>query len=94
MLKDIGIEFKELIIIHCDNTSTMCMPKNQVLHSKTNHIYIKYHFLREDIEKKEIILAYVSRKEKITDIITKPLAKDTFEYLTGMLGVIPQPTST
>ena len=69
------------------------MSKNHVLHFETEHIYIKCHVLREKIEEKEIKLEYVSTKENIVDIFTKYFPKDTFEYLCGMLGVIPLPTS-
>ena len=64
-----------------------------MLHSKTKHITIKYHMLREKFVEKEIRLKYVSTKEKIVDIFTKPLPKENFEYLQGMLGVMPLPTS-
>ena len=63
MMKDIGITFNELVIIYCDNTSTVSMSKNLVLHSNTNHISIKYHVLREKFAKKEIILEYVDTKK-------------------------------
>ena len=49
MLKDIRIEFEEPIIIYCDNTSIVSMSKNPILHSKTKHISIKYHVLREKV---------------------------------------------
>ena len=93
MLKDIGITFEEPIIIYCDNTSIVSMSKNHVLHSITKHVSIKYHVLREKATKKDIILEYVSTKEKIAYIFMKPLPKDTFEYLKGMLGVMPLSTS-
>ena len=82
----------EPIIIYCNNTSTMSMSKNLVLHSKTKHISIKNHVLRENAMEKEIRLEYVSTKNQIIDIFTKPFPKDTFEYLRGMLGVMPLPT--
>ena len=56
MLKDIGNTFEELVIIYCDNTSTVSMSKNIVLHSKTKHIFIKYHVLREKAIEREIRL--------------------------------------
>ena len=93
MMKDIEITFKEPIIINCDNTSTISMFKNHVLHSKTKHIAIKYHVLREKVAEKEIKLEYINTKEQSADIFTKALSKDTFEYLRGMLGVMPLPTS-
>ena len=93
MLKDIGITFGEPIIIYCDSTSTINYSKNHVLHSKTKHIAIKYYVLRERVLEKEIILEYINTKEKIVNIFTKELPMDTFEYLRGMLGVMPLPGS-
>lgn len=91
MLKDIGVTFEELIVIYCDNTSTINMSKNLVMYSKTKHISIKYHFLRDKVVGKEVRLEYVSTKEQIVDIFTKTLPKDAFEYLRGMLGVQAPP---
>ena len=65
MLKDIGITFEEPIIIKCDKTSIVSMSKNHVLQSKTKHISIKYHVLREKAVEKEIRLKYVNTKENI-----------------------------
>lgn len=92
MLKDIGIKFIEPIVIHCDNTSTISMSKNLVVHSKKKHIEIKYHVVREKVVVKEVRLEYISTKEQIANIFTKPFPKDTFEYLRGKLGVMPQAT--
>ena len=69
------------------------MSKNHALHSKTKHIFIKYHVLREKAIEKEIRLEYVITKDQIANIFTKPLPKDKFEYLRGMLGVMSFPTS-
>jgi hypothetical protein len=46
-LTDIQVEYDEPIPIYCDNTSAISISKNPVMHSKTKHIPIKYHFLRE-----------------------------------------------
>lgn len=81
MVKDIMIEFSEPIVVHCDKKSTINMSNNPVLHSKTKHISIKYQMLREKVTKMEIRWEYVNTKEKIADIFTKPLPKQTFEYL-------------
>lgn len=81
MLKDINVKCKEPITIYCDNTATIDISKNPLLHSKTKHVSIKLNFLRENVEAKEIKLVYVNTKEQIVDIFTKPLPKETFEYL-------------
>ena len=78
---------------YCDNKSTMSMSKSPIFHSKTKNISIKYHVLRENATKNEIILEYMIIKDHIVDIFRKPLPKDTFEYLRGILGVMSLPTS-
>ena len=82
------VEIKELVVMYCDNTSAINIYKNLVMHSKTKHIAIKYHFVRELVQDKEINLEYVHIKEYIVDIFTKPLPKDAFLYLRGKIGVI------
>ena len=48
-LEDIQVKYNELIPIFCDNTSAINISKNPVMHSKTKHIPIKFHFLREQV---------------------------------------------
>jgi hypothetical protein len=91
-LQDIKIVFEEPTIIHCDNTSMISLSKNLVQHSKPKHIPIKYHYLRDQAENKNIKLEYVPTQEHVADIFTKPLNKDIFEYLRQKLGVILLPT--
>ena len=88
-LQDLQVTYDEPIPILCDNTSAISISKNPVMHSKTKHIPIKYHFLREQVTEKHIKLEYIETKEQIADIFTKPLPKGTFEYLREKLGVIP-----
>jgi hypothetical protein len=80
-LTDIQVEYDEPIPIYCDNTSTISISKNPVMHSKTKHIPIKYHFLREQVAEKNIRVEYVGTKEQVADIFTKPLPREAFEYL-------------
>ena len=56
------VEIKELVVMFYDNTSAINILKNLVIHSKTKHIAIKYHFVRELVQDKEIILEYVHTK--------------------------------
>lgn len=94
MLKDIKVKCKEPIIIYCDNSTTIDISRNPVFHSKTKHVSIKYNFLKDNVEANEVRLVYVNTKEKIANIFTKPVPKETFEYLREQLGVISPPTDT
>lgn len=87
MLKDMHIQFEDPILIFCDNTSAISISKNPVMHSKTKHIPIKYHFLREQVANQAVQLSYIPSKEQIADIFTKPLPTAQFEYLRQKLGV-------
>jgi hypothetical protein len=58
-----------------------------LLHSKTKHIEVRYHFLRDNIAKGKITLIYVPTHDQLADIFTKPLDQATFTCLRGKLGV-------
>jgi hypothetical protein len=72
----------------CDSTSAISVAKNLVIHSKTKHIKVRYHFLRDNVEKGNIDLIHVPTKKQLADILTKPLEQATFARLRGELGVI------
>ena len=87
-------EVTKPVILYCDNTSAINISKNCVMHAKTKHIAIKYHYVRELVEDKQVKMDYVSSEEQIVEIFTKALPKDSFEYLRGKLGVIPLAKAT
>ena len=58
------------------------------MHSKTKHIPIKYHFLREQVLEKKVKLVYVPSKEQVVDMFTNPPPREAFEYLRQKLGVV------
>ena len=80
-------EITEPVILYCDNTSAINISKNSMMHAKIKHIAIKYHDIRELVENKQVKMDYIHSKEQISDIFTKPLPKDAFEYLRGKLGI-------
>jgi hypothetical protein len=90
-LTDIQVEYDEPISIYCDNTRAVNISKNPVVHSKTKHIPIKYHFLREHVAEKNIRVEYVGTKEQVTYIFTKLLPRKSLEYLRQRLGLISTP---
>jgi hypothetical protein len=90
-LTDIQVEYDEPIPIYFNNKSPISISKKPVIHSKTKHIPIKYHFLQEHDVEKNIRVEYVGTKEQGADIFTKPLPRESFEYLHQILGVISTP---
>ena len=62
----------------CDNTSAITILKNLIQHSRTKHIDIKYHFIRDHVLKGDIELEFVSTSDQLAHILTKPLNEKTF----------------
>jgi len=91
-LAGLEVKYAAPVPIHCDNTSAISVSKNFVFHSKTKHIPIKYHFLREQVTNQIVQVHYIPTTEQIAYIFTKPLAKTPFEYLRQKLGVIQSHT--
>ncbi|KAK6151791.1 hypothetical protein DH2020_014426 [Rehmannia glutinosa] len=86
-LRDYDVEEKEIPIM-CDNTSAIAITQNPVLHSRTKHIDVRYHFIRDHVEKKDITLEYISTDKQLADIFTKTLCESRFEELKHELGLI------
>ncbi|KAK4405981.1 Retrovirus-related Pol polyprotein from transposon RE2 [Sesamum angolense] len=87
ILEDIGEKQEEPTTIYCDNKSAIAITKNPVQHSRTKHIDIKYHSLREATTRGEIELKYCSTEEQLADIFTKALPRNKFEELRMKIGV-------
>ncbi|GJR17260.1 hypothetical protein Tco_0965787 [Tanacetum coccineum] len=88
-LVDYGIRFDDIPIM-CDNKGAIDLSKNPVQHSRTKHIEIHYHFLRDNIQKGNISIEKVSSEDNIADILTKPLKREPFNYLRLGLGMMEQ----
>ena len=74
-------------MLHCDNTSAINLSKNLVQHSRTKHIEIRHHFLRDHVHKGYIVLEFVITGKQLADIFTKPLSEDYFNFIRGKLGM-------
>eukprot|EP00253_Pinus_taeda_P008625 PITA_08625 len=80
-LQDLQVTCTSPISNFCENTSAISISKNPIMHSKTKHIPIKYHFLPEQVLQQKVKLEYVPSKEQVVDILTKPLPREMFECL-------------
>jgi hypothetical protein len=81
-MSDFGEEYTH-VPLQCDSTSATSVAKNPVLHSKTKHIEVRCHFLRDNVEKGRITLIHVPSHDQLANIFTKPLDQATFTRLWG-----------
>ena len=71
-----------------DDHSCIKLLENPVFHDLSKHIEIKYHFIRDMVMKRAVKLEYIATDEQVADVLTKPLAREKFEYFREKLGVI------
>ena len=76
------------MVVYCDNSSAIDISKNLIQHSKTKHIDIRYHFIRDLVERKIVCLEYIPTERQNANIFTKPLDRSKFEILCQVIGVI------
>nr|GEW33835.1 retrovirus-related Pol polyprotein from transposon TNT 1-94 [Tanacetum cinerariifolium] len=86
LLIDYGFHFNK-IPIYCDSKSAIAISYNLVQHSRTKHIVVCYHFIKEHVEKGTIELYFVKTDYQLADLFTKALPVDRFNYLVRRLGM-------
>ncbi|KAH9725755.1 retrovirus-related pol polyprotein from transposon RE2 [Citrus sinensis] len=87
LFDELGIECSSLPMIWCDNVSAIELAKNLVYHSRTKHIELDMHFIRDKVLAKELEIRYIPSEEQIADILTKPLTFIHFNYFRAKLNV-------
>nr|GEY61582.1 copia-type Pol polyprotein [Tanacetum cinerariifolium] len=85
-LTDYGLGFNK-IPMYCDNKSAIALCCNNVQHSRSKHIDIIYHFIKEQVENGVIELYFVNTEYQLADLFTKDLGRDRIEFLINKLGM-------
>ena len=67
------------LVMHCDNQAALAIIKNPICSSKTKHVELRYHLVRDYVTRKLLKFQYIPTEENIADIFTKPLDKSIFE---------------
>lgn len=87
LMHEIGINFDSPTNIYIDNQSAIRLIHNPEFHSRSKHIDIKYHFIREKYQSCEIEPKYVNTKNQEADILTKALPREHFQNLRCKMGL-------
>ncbi|GJR36543.1 integrase, catalytic region, zinc finger, CCHC-type containing protein [Tanacetum coccineum] len=85
-LSDYGFVLNK-IPLYCDNQSAIALCCNSVQHSRSKHIDIRHHFIKEQVERRVVELYFVETKYQLADIFTKALPRERFETILPLLGV-------
>jgi len=75
-------------VIYCDNHSYIKVMENPVFHDRSKHIEIKYHFIRDYVQKGVVKLEHISTNEQVLEIFTKALPRSKHVYLRDKMEVV------
>ncbi|GKD37947.1 retrovirus-related pol polyprotein from transposon TNT 1-94 [Tanacetum coccineum] len=85
-LTDYGLKFNK-ISLYCDNKSAIALCCNNVQHSRSKHINVRYHFIKEQVENGVVELYFVKTEYQLADIFTKALPQERFNFLVKKLDM-------
>ena len=81
----------ELTVIYCDNQSFIKLSSNPVFHDRSKHIDIRYHHIRDCVQRRIMLLSYIPTEDQDADILMKVLTRSKFKYQRGRIGVADNP---
>ncbi|KAG5116835.1 hypothetical protein JHK84_042948 [Glycine max] len=87
LLQDLCVPLRRPPLLLCDNVGAIFLTKNPVIHTRSKHIALDFHFIRELVESKLLQTCHVSSVDQIADIFTKPLTKDRIFLLRSKIKV-------
>lgn len=87
LLRELGIGQKG-ITIFCDNQSAIQLSKNQVYHARTEHIDVRYHFIRDIIDDGGVIMQKIHTTDNPADMLTKVVTVVKFQYCLNLINIV------
>jgi hypothetical protein len=72
----------------CDSQSAIFLAKNPTYHSKTKHIYVQYHFVRDMVEEKKVLLENVDTLKNVANSLTKSVSTKMFSWCRVTMGIV------
>jgi hypothetical protein len=85
-MRDYRVTYKSVPPM-CDSSSAICLVQNPVFHRRAKHINVRHHFLRDHVEKGDIVMKFIDTEGQLADIFIKPLNSSRIASLRGELGV-------
>ena len=86
LVEDLGI-YQEHVFVFCDSQSAIYLAKNQVHHSRTKHIDVRFHSVREIIDEKDILLKKIGTVDNLANMMNKLIPLHKFKHYHDLTGI-------
>jgi histone deacetylase 1/2 len=93
LLAELRISTSSMTTLWCDNLGATFLSANPVFHARTKHVEVDYHFICDRVAKREIQVRFISSKDQLADVLTKPLPPVSFAYFRSKLRVESPPSA-
>lgn len=90
LFRDLGTSILATPITYSDNLSALNLTINPLMHSRSKHVQLDYHFIRAKVALKHIETAYLHNSEQVADIFTKALLQEPFLKFCSKLNFFPR----
>ena len=88
MLRELGVVQAQPPVLWCDNIVATYLSANLVFHARTKHIEVDFHFVRERVSQKQLQIRFISSKDQVADIFTKPLPLPLYDHCRRNLNLL------
>ncbi|GLT59368.1 hypothetical protein SLA2020_321890 [Shorea laevis] len=87
LLHELGVYQSTPPVLYCDNLGAIYLNRNPIMHSRMKHIAIDFHFVRDLVDQKILLVSHISSKDQLANGLTKPLSSNRFISLRSKIGV-------
>jgi hypothetical protein len=87
LLGELGVGGRQATVLYCDNESAVALALDPVHHERTKHIKRRFHFIREVVMRRELLLQFCPSEDQLADVFTKPLSRERFCRLSEQIGM-------
>ncbi|PHT35737.1 hypothetical protein CQW23_23437 [Capsicum baccatum] len=85
LLFELGVTLSNAPTLWCDNIGAAYLSINPIFHARTKHMEINFHFVRDKVARRDLSVKFISSKDQLADLFTKPLASERFNFLCSKL---------
>lgn len=87
LVQELGLQQEDNSVVFCDNQSAIHLVKNQAYHERTKHIDVRYHFIRDAVAERNMMVKKIGTADNPADMLTKSIPANKFKHCLNLIGM-------